>query len=352
MITQNELAERLSISRSSVAVHITNLMKKGVIRGRSYILGEQPYVCVVGGSNVDIQGFSEQKLVMADSNPGTVRISFGGVGRNIAENLSRLGVPVRLITAVGNDNYGKSILDDAREKGMEPDYSLVSDEFPTSTYLSILDSDGDMKLAVSHMSVLDQIGVGFIENRKQIIAGSGVCVLDTNLPEETLRYLTGEIPGSEFYLDPVSTAKAQKARGILGRFHTIKPNRIEAESLSGIPIRGQDGLRRNGEYFLKQGVKRVVISLGREGTYYCDGENEFCVEAGKCRVVNATGAGDAFTAGLVYGRISGLSAVDTARFSAAASILALESDRTISPEMSVNNVMNTMEGIVHVKRLS
>ncbi|WP_312694977.1 PfkB family carbohydrate kinase [Caproiciproducens sp.] len=352
MITQNELSEMLSITRSSVAVHITNLMKKGVIKGKCYILNDEPYVCVVGGANVDIQGFPGERLVMNDSNPGAVKISFGGVGRNIAENISRLGIQTKLITAVGNDDYGRGLLEAAGKCGMDMKHSLVSDEYPTPIYLSILDEEGDMKVAISQMNVLEKVTPEFIENRRQLIKRAQLCVIDTNLPEKTLAFLTQEFPEMDFYLDTVSTAKAVKVKNILGRLHTIKPNRLEAEKLSDIKITDEDSLRRSGEFFLKQGVRRVVISLGSRGTYYRDRETEFILETEKARVVNATGAGDAFMAGLVYTSLNGMAPVETIRFSAAASKLALSHENTINPDMSVENINKIMEENDHVKRLS
>nr|WP_319489838.1 PfkB family carbohydrate kinase [uncultured Caproiciproducens sp.] len=352
MITQNELSEKLSITRSSVAVHITNLMKKGVIKGKCYILNDDPYVCVVGGANMDIQGFPREQLVMNDSNPGKVKISFGGVGRNIAENISRLGIQTKLITAVGNDDYGKSLLEAAGKCGMDTKHSLISDEYPTPIYLSILDGEGDMKVAISQMNVLEKINVDFIENRRQLIKRAQLCVIDTNLPENTIAFLTQEFPEMDFYLDTVSTAKAVKARDILGRLHTIKPNRLEAEKLSGIKIADEGSLRRSGEFFLEQGVKRVVISLGSKGTYYRDGKTEFILETEKVKVVNATGAGDAFMAGLVYGSLHNMEPVEIIKLSAAASKLALSHENTINPDMSVENIEKMMEENDHVKRLS
>jgi len=72
-ISQNELASALGITRSSVAVHITNLMKQGLILGKGYLLKQDDYVCVLGGSNIDISGFPNQKLILADSNPARSR---------------------------------------------------------------------------------------------------------------------------------------------------------------------------------------------------------------------------------------------------------------------------------------
>ena len=91
LISQQELAEKAGITRSSVAVHISNLMKKGFIQGKGYLLQKNPYIVVVGGANMDISGRPDAPLVAQDSNPGKVRLSPGGVARNIAHNLALLG---------------------------------------------------------------------------------------------------------------------------------------------------------------------------------------------------------------------------------------------------------------------
>lgn len=352
LITQNELAEKLEISRSSVAVHITNLMRKGLIKGKCYVLNETPYICVIGGANADVQGFPNEALVMADSNPGQIRISFGGVGRNIAENTGRLGIPTKLITAVGNDDYGRSILNQANISELDFQYSVVSDEFPTSMYLSILDADGDMKVAISQMDILKKINIDFLESRRQVIKNARLCVLDTNLPQESLEYLTASFPEKQFFLDTVSTAKAVKAKNILAKLYLIKPNRIEAEKLAGIAIRNSDDLRRCGMYFLEKGVKQVVISLGGGGNYYNDGKSEFILEADKVDVVNATGAGDAFMAGLIYSHLNELPAEHSLKFAMAASALALSHANTINPNISVENVIKVMERMNYVRRFA
>jgi len=146
-ISQNELASALGITRSSVAVHITNLMKQGLILGKGYLLKQDDYVCVLGGSNIDISGFPNQKLILADSNPGQVKISLGGVGRNIADNLVHLGVPTKLISALGEDVYGKKLIDHANAINLDIRHSLILSNRSTSTYLAILDETGDMKVA-------------------------------------------------------------------------------------------------------------------------------------------------------------------------------------------------------------
>lgn len=345
MISQKELADNLGITRSSAAVHITNLMRKGYIMGRGYIVKDEDYVCVLGGSNVDIQGFPKNHLIMRDSNPGQVKISLGGVGRNISENLVKLGVNTKFISAIGGDVYGNKILDEAKLIGLDMQHSLILKSQSTSTYLATLDESGDMLLGIAYMDILDEMSIDFIKEKKHVIENSKLCVIDTNIPKDVIEYIVTNGKNTDFFLDTVSTSKAKKVKDIIGNFHTIKPNRIEAEALSGIEIKGKDDLKKASQYFLSKGVKRVFITLGEDGVYYNDGTNENHISNPKIKIVNATGAGDAFVAGLAYGYINGFEIDYTTRFAMTASILALTYEDTINPNMSVDNIYRKMEAL-------
>ncbi|WXR62393.1 PfkB family carbohydrate kinase [Peptostreptococcaceae bacterium AGR-M142] len=343
LISQKELAEELNITRSSVAVHITNLLKKGYIVGKGYILREQGYVCVIGGSNIDIQGFPNFVLKEHDSNPGRVKISLGGVGRNIAENISKLQIPVKLISALGNDVYGNKILEEARISGINMEDSLIFQDESTSTYLSILDEQGDMKVAIAHMDVIDKMTIEFIRDKSHVIKNSKVCVLDTNLPEHILDYIVNNYSETKFFLDTVSSKKAEKVKRLIGKFHTIKPNKIEAEILSGMKINTKEDVKKAGKYFLAQGVKRVFISLSGDGLYYLDENNEGFMENKDVEVVNATGAGDAFSAGLVYTFLQNYNIEESAKFCMGAAIMAISHEDTINPNLSYENILKIMK---------
>ena len=153
LISQQELADKAGIARSSVAVHISNLMKKGHIAGKGYIVSSAPYAVVVGGVNMDIGGVSAGPLVPADSNPGAVRMSLGGVGRNIAHNMALLGVDTRLLTAFGDDLYAQRIAASCGELGIDISRSLQVPGGRTSTYLFIANQSGEMELALSDMDI-------------------------------------------------------------------------------------------------------------------------------------------------------------------------------------------------------
>ena len=334
MISQQKLADRAGITRSSVAVHISNLMKKGCIAGKGYIVTRSPYVTVVGGMNMDIGGRPYKKLVAKDSNPGAVRMSPGGVGRNIAHNMSLLGLDVRLLTAFGDDVYAQKLAAVCGELGIDISQSPVIPGGHTSTYLFVNDESGDMQLAVSDMDIYDHLTPQVLQSRRQLLDGSQVVVLDTNLPAETVAWVA-ENCRAPIFADPVSTAKAEKLRPVLGRLHTLKPNRIEAELLSGVAISDDASLRRAADALLETGLHRVFISLGADGVFAADRSGQVLhLPAPEGNIVSTTGCGDSFMAALAWAYLQGSDLERSARAGLAASTITMASADTINPAMS------------------
>ena len=333
MISQAELADKLGITRSSVAVHISNLIKKGCIAGKGYVLRTGSYAVVVGGVNMDIGGSSLAPLVDGDSNPGRVRMSLGGVGRNIAHNLSLLGIDVRLLTAYGDDLYGQKIAAACSELGIDMSHALRLSGEATSTYLYITDPQGEMALAVSDMRICDRITPAYLASNLALLQNAQVIVCDTNIPAESLIYLA-ENCNVPIFCDPVSTVKAEKLRPILGKLHTLKPNRLEAELLSGVPIREKADVEKAAQALLDTGLRRVFISLGADGCYGATHNGDLWMPNFPVNMVNTTGCGDAFMAAIVWAYLEGTKLEGTLLAGLAASSIAIETTETINPAMS------------------
>ena len=333
MIQQQDIADKLGIARSSVAVHISNLTKKGYIAGKGYVLRSGSYAVVVGGVNVDIGGRSHAPLIAADSNPGTVSVSLGGVGRNIAHNVSLLGADVRLLAAYGDDLHGQQVESSCAGLGIDLSHGLKVSGGTTSTYLYLTDEQGEMALAVSDMSICEKITPEYLAEKSTVLDNARVVVADTNIPAESLRWLA-ENCAAPLFIDPVSTTKAEKIRDILGKVHTLKPNKLEAELLSGIPIRNKADLEKAAEKLLSTGLQRLFISLGGDGALAADETGCHWLKTIPGNMVNTTGCGDAFMAALVWSYLEGLSLEDSARAGLAAGSIAMESEQTINPNMS------------------
>lgn len=296
-------------------------------------------VAVVGGITVDVEGRPDLDLQYQDSNPGEIKIAYGGVGRNITENLGRLGVPVTFISRVGDDFMGLSIKDHLSSLSVNVDHVKVIKGKSTAMYLSILNILGDMELGVCNMEVMEQITKEDIEEILPILKKMDMVLLDTNLSEEVLDYATKSLKDVPLFLDTVSVVKAVKAKNLIGRFHTIKPNRAEAEAIYGETILSEDDLKEAGDWFIKQGVKRLFISLSMGGVYYQEGNERGIIEPEPVKIVSATGAGDAFSAAAVLGFLKKYDVKKTAEMGMRASKLSLESKMPVNPELTIDKLL-------------
>ena len=189
-----------------------------------------------------------------------IRTALGGVGRNIAHNLSLLGKKVVFLTAFGDDLYAGQIEGSCARLGIDISHARIVPGGKTSAYLFLSDEQGDMETAVSDMQICEQITPEYLEENLSLIKNAAVIAADTNIPEESLAYLTGHAHAPVF-IDPVSVAKAEKLRGILPRIHTLKPNLTEAAALTGVQITGKESSHEAAEKLVETGVKRVFLSM-------------------------------------------------------------------------------------------
>ena len=342
MISQQELAEELGITRSSVAVHISNLTSKGHIAGRGYVLRSGSYAVVVGGVNVDIGGKSFAPLVAADSNPGTVKISLGGVGRNIAHNMSLLGTDVRMLTAFGDDVHGQRVAASCSELGIDVSHACRVAGGTTSTYLYLTDEKGEMALAVSDMEICNRITPTYLAANLSLLQNAQVVIADCNIPQESLVYLA-ENCTAPLFCDPVSTTKAEKLRPILNKIHTLKPNLLEAEILSGVKVETDADVEKAAEKLLEMGVHRLFISMGSKGVYAAMKNQRLQLPNLRGRMVNTTGCGDAFMGALGWAYLEGMNLRETTLAGLAAGAIAMESEETINPAMSATAIKNRVK---------
>ena len=297
------------------------------------VLNENDYVTVIGGVNIDIGGKPFRTLIPRDSNPGRVMLSLGGVGRNIAHNLSLLGIPVRFLTAFGDDVYALRIEASCAELGIDIQDALKLPGGNSSVYLFLSNERGDMELAVSDMEICERIDAAYLKEKQAILDSAKLIVADTNIPEEALVFLA-EHTQAPLFVDPVSVTKSEKLSRILGRIHTLKPNIVEAENLSGVSIHDEASVKEAAQRLLETGLKRVFISLGAKGVFAAENGNNFYCPKIPADIRNATGAGDSFMAALVYACLHGMNLEETARFASTAAAMTIESIDTVNASLS------------------
>ena len=282
----------------------------------------EQYIAGIGGANVDIHGQSLSPIIMRDSNPGRLHLSMGGVMRNILDNLARLGQRCELISAVGDDAYGQMIRTGCQQLGIGTQGLMTRPGCRSSSYISIMDSAGDMLVAMSDMHILKEMDQQLVADQLELLDQAAVVVCDANLSPAALTYLA-EHCTAPLYIDPVSTTWAKSVVPILGRFHTIKPNRLEMEILADMPITTEQDL---------EAACKKVIATKRSRRFD--------------RMVNATGAGDATMAGILYATMAGMNESDVLDFALGAGLVAISGADTINPAMSVETVNQLMKEYV------
>ena len=257
------------------------------------------YVVVVGAANIDIGGTPYKTLIPADSNPGDISINYGGVGRNIAHNLCKLGIPVVLLSAIGGDVLGADMLKYCEDVGMDTSKVLKLPNETSSMYLYVNNDSGDMELAIDHMDICKEITAEYFDDQKDVINGAKALVVDANISADAFRHLK-EICEVPLYVDPVSTVLAERFKPYLDGVEMIKPNRLEAEYLTDMTIQTEADYKAAVNAMLGMGVKRVFMSMGSEGMLAADKDNMFVVGECPADVICTTGAGDAATAAIVW----------------------------------------------------
>jgi pseudouridine kinase len=176
-----------------------------------------------------------------------------------------------------------------------------------------------------------------------LIENADLCVMDTNLTAETVRWLAENVR-CPIFCDPVSAAKAGKLAGLLGRLHTLKPNRLEAELLSGVKITDERSLERAADSLLAEGLERIFLSLGADGVYCADRSGHLRLPCFSSEPVNSTGVGDSFMAAVAWGWMRGLSLRECGRAGQAAAAVCIESPQTVSPELNERSLLARMNG--------
>lgn len=330
------LAARLGSTKAAVAVHLSNLTRKGAILGRGYVLRPPAAgAVVVGGLNLDIRARSTGVARLGTSNPGEAHTSPGGVGRNIAENLARLGTSAALVAAVGRDPFGEQALAATRAAGVLLDH-VVTRDAPTGTYLAVLGADGDLLVAVSNMEATDGLTVDDVAPARDRIVHADVLVLDGNLPVSVLAWLLDTAAAAEVpvVLEPVSVAKAERLRPVLSPQRPVllaTPNSDELAALTGEPD-PEEGARVAAATL---GIANVWVTHGAGGsTLYAGGGGATRLAAPATSVVDATGAGDSATAGLVHAWLGGLPLTEAAAYGQVCAALTVASAQTVRSDLS------------------
>ncbi len=294
-------------------------------------------VLVIGAAGFDLKVFPREPAVEpARSNPGTIRWAWGGVARNIAENLARLGVDVRLVTAVGDDWWGHALLQDIKSIGVDTSGCVVSEMSATASYVALHHTDRRLWVAFDDMAVIREITPAHLYRLRRSVREADLVCIDANLSAPALRTLFRlcEQYETPVCVDPTAALLAHRLHAYLPRIAIITPDRDEAEALLGIRMDNEDAISMGARRFVQLGVQLAIITLGADGLYYATSEESGRLPALPVEVVDPTGAGDALTAAVAYGLLEGVSPEEAVRLGMAAAAHTIECQDTVCPDLS------------------
>ena len=292
-------------------------------------------VTVIGGANIDIVArYAAPQNHHSESHQGLVSTSAGGVARNIAENLAHLGRHVRLICAMGDDDFAATIKASLALPLIDTSACHVSSDAASDMYLNVFDHGGEVLHAINTMALIDLLTPDYLKTFEDDLKSSALIVADCNLSQDSLDWLVGLDGRPNLYCDGVSPEKIIKLKPHLGRIDGLKCNQKEAADLLDLPpdTAPSDLMKQ----LVLQGISTVILSLGQNGVLCHKGGNEVTIPHPEKpqNIVSVSGAGDALFAGFIHGCLDGLPQDQAIDLGMAAAQLTLSCPHAVNPDIS------------------
>ena len=273
-------------------------------------------IVVIGTVFLDIKGYPEGTFDPAGRNAGRIEYKYGGVARNVADDLAGLGMRPVFVSMTDDSGPGAAILDDLNAAGVDTEYVMRGKD-SIGTWMVILDLNGEVCANLSRRQDLRPL-LGILKERgDEIFRDADGVLLEMDVEEEIVaevfrladRYQTdvyGVISNMNIALErlPYISRTAcfvcnRQEAGILFGKETL--NRSPAELLPLI----REGMR-------EKKIRTMVVTMDKDGAVYVGNEEGHC-PAQPVEVADSTGAGDAFFSGVSAAMISGLSLTDACR---------------------------------------
>ncbi|MBV9792189.1 MAG: carbohydrate kinase family protein [Chloroflexi bacterium] len=308
-------------------------------------MGSQPSIVVIGGASLDIKGRLRRDFIPGTSNPAAIQMSVGGVGRNIAENLARLGTSVALISAVCEDDFGRAILQQTEAAGVDMSCMLLTGEQRSSSYIAILSHDGSLLAGLDDSAAGRAITPEHIQERAELLQNADMVVIDANVARATVETIMAicEAARVPVAFEPVAFGLADRFRQQVGRFFLVTPNDLEAEALSGMPVRDVPTAIAAAQKLVSLGVGVALISLAEAGIVYASADEVGHIPGQPTEIVDPTGAGDALAATVIYGLTHNIPLAESVQLGQIAATVTLKSPETVTPDLSLDYLYAQLE---------
>lgn len=304
----------------------------------------EPVVLVLGAMAADAKGRPSQALVPGSSTPGSVRLGMGGVGRNIAENLARLGVHAVLMSAVGDDPVGHILLEATADSGVDVAHVVISKGCRSGAYIEIWDQAGARALAIDDMGVMSALTPALVYRKRRLVRDAAMVVLDANVPPHTMAsvFNLARRYDRPVCVDPTSVTLAPRIGPYLPHIHLLVPNLQEARALAGLGSDEEMDVQHLAIRLVNMGVDIAIITLAEQGLYYATAEESGHVSALARDIVDLTGAGDALGAATVFGLLHHFPVSEAVRLGISAAALTIQCPETVCPELSLDRLYDEL----------
>jgi pseudouridine kinase len=303
------------------------------------------HLLTIGAASIDTKGRAHQPIQAGTSTPGAIRVSVGGVGRNIAENLARLGERVVLLSAVGDDGSGRRILNQAAECGIDVRHVLVAPQHRTAAYLAVLDDAGNPLMSIDDMVINRRLVTpGFVYRHRRLFRDARMVILDANLSPATLAtiFRLAEKYNVPVCADPTTATLAPRLEPYLSHLTLVTPNAAEAEALCGVQVTDRASALVAAQMLVTMGVQIAIVTLGATGLVYATSQESGHVPAVECEIADLTGAGDALTAAVIFGLLNDFDVDEAVRLGTSAAALTLGCRETVCPSLSLERLYDQL----------
>ena len=271
-------------------------------------------VCVVGSLNMDLVIKAPRLPVRGETVTGGEFATFrGGKGANQAVAAARLGAHVAMVGCVGDDLFGRQLLDGLREEGIDIRGVHTDRGAPSGVALITVDPTGHNTIVVAP-GANRRVTTADIEAAQGVLAESDVLLMQLEVPVDAVLHAArfAREQGRRVILDPAPAGPLPPE--LYEHVSLINPNEGEAQRLTGIPVDDDAGVRSAAEALLARGCSAVVIKLGEKGAFVAWGTVREMVEGIRVQAVDTTAAGDAFAGALAVALAEGRDTVAAARF--------------------------------------
>lgn len=327
----------LGLTRSSVATIISSLTSKRYVIGRAYVVNRSSGIYCIGAMNVDRKYNLLNHMMLGTSNPASSNVSVGGVARNIAENLGRMELEVSLISMGGQDQDYQYLKKETEPYVNMQHVSQVSNN-PTGSYSAVLDRNGEMQLAIADMEIYEELDVAWISEYHTILSEAQLIIVDLNLPYETVEHVLSLARQFkvEVFIIPVSGPKMSSLPRDLEGVTWLIVNQDESEVFFDVMVETEEDFEGLVDRWLELGVENVVITRGQKGSTYGnqEGVQETFLPVLADEVVDVTGAGDAYSAGIIYGHLKNMEPTEAIQIGMTNAYYTIQSAQTVRVDLT------------------